>query len=364
MGSSSAMSSRDLIEEMLSRFADDVCGNDCPVYRDGALSLLKVESVMDLIESTPPESWWPTNLFASVRDLLLQGLDPDLEFAFANSCSRSVSERLAPFIISHADDIVALMRSRHVQTNEVARAALLAPALAYVQDRTERALGVLEVGASAGFNLMVDSCGIDYGTIHVERAGRLQLSCRHTGAPLPSALAKLQIEWRRGIDRAPVNLDHLEEARWLRACVWPDQRQREQRLNDAIALWRQLRPAVERGDAVRDVGQMVARVPDDLALVVVTSWMNYYLDEQQRADFEVALASAGREVTWVSLEYPLVVPGIAAPRPPTDGGVTPSVLAEVRFNGASPRSVSRSFLGWGHQHGEWLHWDPQSPAVD
>jgi hypothetical protein len=113
---------------------------------------------------------------------------------------------------------------RSLQTNEVSRAvawmwpaSLLAPAGA--------PLALCDLGASAGLNLVADAPGVAPGWT----AG---------GGPLEVAAVGARVRRRIGMDRAPLDVTREEDADWLRACVWPGERERQERLERAIAAFR------------------------------------------------------------------------------------------------------------------------------
>jgi hypothetical protein len=69
--------------------------------------------------------------------------------------------------------------------------------------------------------------------------------------------------------------------------------------------------------------------------------------------------SHDRRVAWLSAEGPGVVRELE--RPPADGdagGVVPSVLGVVRFEGG--HRVGAAVLGTCHPHGSALHWRDQA----
>jgi hypothetical protein len=110
---------------------------------------------------------------------------------------------------------------RSVQTNEVSRAvAWMWPAALLVPAGTP--IGLLDLGASAGLNLVADSLGVGW------TAG---------GAPLAAGAAGPIVD-RRGFDRAPLDVTRDEDATWLRAYIWPGERERMERLDRAIARFR------------------------------------------------------------------------------------------------------------------------------
>jgi hypothetical protein len=138
---------------------------------------------------------------------------------------------------------VHLVATRHVQTNEIGRCACLLPAFGLVDSQTKGyALSLVEIGASAGLNLLWDCYGYDYG------AGRrygmsnspVQLTCTLHGNRFPPISPSLpQIALRVGLDLAPIKVDDVEATLWLRALIWPEQRERITLLSHALQLAQQ-----------------------------------------------------------------------------------------------------------------------------
>jgi hypothetical protein len=112
-----------------------------------------------------------------------------------------------------------------------------------------------------------------------------------------------------------------------------------------------------RGDAVKDVGTLIAGLPDDATAVVTTTWVVAYFSGEQRADFGRALAAAStnRPVAWISAEGHGVVDNIPSDRAPTDDhGVEWSTLGLVTFGAG--RVESAELLGYVHPHGSGIDW--------
>ena len=96
------------------------------------------------------------------------------------------AEALA-WLREHQDAVLAVVRTRRTQTNEVTRCATLLPALALLP----QPLALIEVGASAGLCLLYDSWRYHYTGSCVDRwvgptKSPLTLSCITTGdVPVP-----------------------------------------------------------------------------------------------------------------------------------------------------------------------------------
>jgi hypothetical protein len=103
-----------------------------------------------------------------------------------------------------------------------------------------------------------------------------------------------------------------DDARWLRACLWPDQPERIARLEAEMALAAAAPPVLLRGDAIEVLPDAFARVPADALPVVTTTWAlsRFPLESRLRFLHRLDQAAAGRAVAWVSAEGVGVAPAI------------------------------------------------------
>jgi len=115
------------------------------------------------------------------------------------------------------------------QTNEVGRCVPLLAGLLHIARQTGRPLRLLEVGASAGLNLLVD--WYRYGQSY----GPPDSPCRLPD-PGPATGAGLRIVERAGCDLRPLDPTSGEGRLRLSASVWGDQVDRFARLQGALAV--------------------------------------------------------------------------------------------------------------------------------
>lgn len=340
------------IAESLRRFVSSTAGR-APLYARLSAGVAEQPEVLAILAAAPPNHRAPVGLFAAVHDLLLADPGQALAGWYPNLTDRPRADDPVPafvkFCRDHRDDLIALVSSRFPQTNEIGRSALLLIGLADVASRFGT-LAQLDVGASAGLNLLIEHYGYDYSG---QRLGgdRLVLSCRVSGGPRPLPSAIPGFSTHQGLDADPIDLADPAQVRWLEACVWPDQTDRFQRLRTAVQLAREQGVQVWRGDAVTDLPAALDRLGEDGHPVVTTSWVLTYLSDQQRADFVAALDRRGRrqDLSWVYLESPAYAPGL--PGPSTDPERTALTVVEWR---AGERSARR--LATCHPHGYTLRW--------
>lgn len=224
-----------------------------------------------------------------------------------------------------------------VQTNEVQRSWALLPGFLTLADG--RPFDLLELGPSAGLNLMWDRYRYRYktgtwGSRELELTGD-----DRTPPPAELFSRQVSVERRRGIDLNPVDVTTEHGARLLESFVWPDQEERLQRLRRAIATVRQDPPELMRGDYVESLPALLRDRRPGTQMVVFQTASTMYLDQGAMAMIRAALADAARE-------EPLVY--LTTDRAPDDDGFALEI--ERYPDGRTER------LGIFDFHGEWLDW--------
>ena len=292
-------------------------------YEALAESVADDAALVGFIASLPPGKRQPNLLFAAARYLL--GAPPEI---------RSLRELASQ---SRAE-LTELILARRTQTNEPARCAVLLPALAQLP----QPLALIEAGASAGLNLLVDRYSYDYAG---HRLAGLDpdapvLRCEpHGPVPLPARIPV--ISWRAGLDLNPLDVTREDDVRWLSCLVWPGEGDRAQRLAAAIASARRDPPVVHRGDMLTGLPSLVANAPADATLVIYHTSAMWYLPAERREQFAATVRGLG--ATWLASEPPGVVPG-------TDGPGTDGQACVLARDG--------QVIAFTESHGTWLRWLP------
>jgi hypothetical protein len=143
--------------------ADTGCRDYSPLYDRICRIVAGSDAVLDLVRQAPPAGHFPNVLLGAVHYLLLGGLDHPLAAVYAGESDADPGPLFVDVCLAHRAEILDLLATRHTNTNEVGRSALLGPALTAVADRLGAPLGLVDVGASAGLNLLCDRYRLDYG---------------------------------------------------------------------------------------------------------------------------------------------------------------------------------------------------------
>jgi hypothetical protein len=207
----------------------------------------------------------------------------------------------------HREEIARRL-TQGVQTNEVGRsAALLGGYL--VLARLGLPLRVLEVGASAGLNLLFDRFRYvaDDGAAYGPADSPLVFD-RPWFFGRPDLGAPLVVAERRGSDVAPIPIDTEAGRQRLRSFVWGDQPDRLARLDGALAVARAHPPVVDQASAPVWLRAQLADPRPGCTTVVAHSIMFQYLSDRERREMLDAIDAAGRAATpeapfaWLRLE--------------------------------------------------------------
>ena len=325
------------------------------LYSRLSAAILEDSELLALAAQAPVGQPPPLLLFGAVHHLLLQGAEHPLARLYPTlNGGHDVGEDPFPlfrdFCLKHLEPIAATIRRRTVQTNEVGRSSALQRGFSVVAARTGKALALLEIGASAGLNLVGDRYRYSYGP-GFEGAGDpfspVLIECSLQGELRPPG-GTAPIAWRLGIDRNPVDVRDPDQALWLRALVWPDQPGRAEVLLGAIALAKSAPPPLRRGDALDLLEAAAAEAPLDAALCVYSSFTLYQFLPAQRERLEAAVdrVAGSRPVQRLALEW---FPGER------------NYLDLWALEAGSGTSVR---LAAAHEHGGWLEWlDPASASL-
>lgn len=285
-----------------------------PLRLAGALHALRLKGHSALTEVYPPQEPHDDALWSATQD------------AFASDT-----------------DFIADFIKLPPQTNEIRRAACMITAANWLQSLYPLPLSVLELGASAGLNLMFDRFGVNtpngrYGP----NDPLFILDPDWTGTP-PKA-HPCTIAHRRGVDLNPLNPLDPNDALRLKSYLWPDQDERIERTECAIA---EFEVTVDPGDAADWLETRTLLRPGHLTLLYHTvAWQYFPEDTSNRA--EAAILDAAQDATkiqplaWLGMEW--------------DGGTGAAMTLKLWPDNTHYR------LGRIDFHGRWIDWDPQPTA--
>ncbi|MBL0768318.1 DUF2332 domain-containing protein [Sphingopyxis sp. XHP0097] len=295
-------------------------------------------------EGAPLADALPLRAAGGLHALHLGGVAPDLAPIYADAEDINDAAIVGAVVAHHEASLLPWLDGPP-QTNEAGRSSNFIAAMLWLADQGLPPLfDCIEIGSSAGINLMLDRYHYDLGGVQV--------------GPHPGVMA-FTPEWRgrhppqhgigfaelKGCDVGPVDLTDPEQALRLKAYIWPEHHVRFERMEAAIAAAYRDQPNLVRANAADFVEAELARPQTEgrtRVLMHSIVWQYVPADQQARvtAAMKAAAARATRErpLAWIALEANRTVHHheLVVRHWPGDG---------------EPRMLARA-----HAHGAWIEW--------
>jgi HAD superfamily hydrolase (TIGR01509 family) len=269
----------------------------------------------------PPGAVPALRLMAALHELALSHREPELSAFYPSAGGTRPPDHAWPVAheaLERNFDWIERRLHRTVQTNEPGRSAALYPVLLWLTAAHRRPLRLLEIGASAGLNLICDRYRYDVGEltlgdpdspVRFEQPWRPAppAMCPERGIDLAAAAAALRISHREGCDPNPLDPASPDDRRRLISYIWPDETDRLARLDAALSVAAPRPPMVVKAQAIEWLPDALSRRRDGELTVVWHSVMRQYVDPGewqallQASDVALA-ASPERPIAWVGME--------------------------------------------------------------
>ncbi|WP_298200153.1 DUF2332 domain-containing protein [Novosphingobium sp.] len=291
------------------------------------------------------EAAMPLRLAGGLHWLHLSGSEPILAPIYRGEVTdQSAIDAIVGEVVARRDAQLLGWFDGPPQTNEAGRSGALMGGLLWLADRFGPGFELLEIGASAGANTMIERYAYDLGGVRCGPAGAAVLIRPDWQGPPPPP-AEVRIAAIAGCDSAPIDLADPQAALRLKSYVWADMTDRLERLDAVIRLARACPPWVFRADAADWVEHQFSRPQTaGLTRVLYHSIVWQYLPVEARQRITAALELAGsradaeRPLAWLTLE--------------TNRSTFRHEL-RVRTWPGDGREV---LLGEAHAHGQWVRW--------
>jgi hypothetical protein len=280
----------------------------------------------------------------ALNDLALSGEDLALTAAFPPVSDPEAARAAARAAIRRDPARFHAFMAHEPQTNEVRRSACLLPGFLTIAAETGLPLACFELGASAGLNQLWRRFRYNFGAAGVwgDPASPVRLTADWTGPPPPLA-AKLSLASVAACDRKPIDIADPVQRRRLEAYIWPDQAERIERFEAAVAMALASAMKVDKADAL-DWTRAHCAPQNGLATVIYHSIFWQYLPEEAQASLRAAIETHGAAATpeaplaWLRME-------------PPDGSPMPIELWLTLWPGGQARKLATV-----HAHGASVDW--------
>nr|WP_084557867.1 DUF2332 domain-containing protein [Hamadaea tsunoensis] len=198
------------------RFGVDAAGTS-PLYERVAVALGGSPAALRAIEAAPARRRQPALILAALHDLALNGRAPALAAAYTSGDGDAAAAAAIDTLVRDAGAVAALAARRTVKDGETGRCAVLYPAIAEAARRLGAgAVGLIDLGCSAGLNLSVDRVAVTYDGHDVlgDPASPVRMSAKPVGRGAVATTAIPAVVARIGVDRDPLDVTDVDDARW------------------------------------------------------------------------------------------------------------------------------------------------------
>lgn len=320
-------------------------------------------ALMELMEKDQP---LPVTFFTAINYLVLgEPQDPLAQFYpyLQPEHTRPAAEAypfFRSFVLKHRDILREILPTARLQTNEVTRCSNLLPAflLAY-QRGGSQALNMIEIGSSAGFNLLWHHYGYRYRQGDAaedlflnDRQAPVQVECELTAErafPLSASAVLPPVARCQGIELCPRDIHNEADMRWVRGAIWPEEVERHRTFDAALAFARRTPLPLHVGDASELLPNLLAAIPPTQTAVV---WHSYAVNQgplEVKERLHAQMAEASRRIPIYRIALEALPP---SPQPCLE-------LYEYRDG----RVVSHEMLARCAFHGERMNWLAEQPVL-
>ncbi|MDR2856301.1 MAG: DUF2332 domain-containing protein [Novosphingobium sp.] len=286
----------------------------------------------------------PLRSAGALHGLHLSGTAPELAPIYADEPADDLAI-VGDVVRRHGDALLPWLDGPP-QTNEAGRSSSFIAAMLWLAEQgLPPRFECLEIGSSAGINLMIDRYFYNLGGVKAgpEQHPVMRFRPEWRGTPPPDR--KIAIVSLRGCDVAPLDLTDAGQAMRLKAYIWPEHTIRFERHEAAIAAAGATPPDLIRMNAADFVERQLA-LPQSAGTtrLIMHSIVWQYVPKDQQERIAHAMADRGRHATrdralaWIALEgnRALLSHGLEVRYWP--GGEEPKLLAAA------------------HAHGAWIEW--------
>lgn len=350
----------DTLAQRYVRFAAE-CEGISPLYSFLSAQIAQDRELLTLALACRPEQPPGNLLLGAVHYLLLQQPDDPLAAYYPSLTAHPLPVHEAypafkRFCLEHRPVLEEIVATHLVQTNEIRRCTYLLLAFAHIAKQTTHQgiaepLALLEIGASAGLNLLWDHYRYRYQqqghVMEVNAAGSpVLLRCEVKGEQMPALPTTFPpVAWRMGLDLNPIDLRKPEQYRWLRALIWPEHHDRLALLEDAHLIYQQYPPLLRQGDVATDLVAALSLMPAYATPVLFHTHVFTQVAPDVQEEVTQQLLRFARDRTVYRLGNDLVKPALQ------HFSLTLQVYREGQ--------ISETHLADVDGHGRWLVWHTQ-----
>lgn len=284
-------------------FAETECQGSSPLYNYLSIEISKDEELLNLCMQARESQPLPNLLFGAVHYLLLKGTDHQLNDYYPSIVTNPKPydqsfDSFQAFCRSYSQGILSILKTRRVQTNDVRRCAYLYPVFCFIYKKAKKNLALIEIGTSAGLQLLWDKYAYSYGQHDVlgNKESRLEIPSEIVGDHRPILCSTPPpVSTRVGLDLNVVDLTNADEKLWLKSLIWPEHKERRLMFEKASSYISDYPVHFVEGNGVELLYQQVENVPEDSVACIFHTHVANQMTPDMKRNLLKTVESMGKE---------------------------------------------------------------------
>jgi hypothetical protein len=257
-------------------FANQECKGSSRLYEELSLNIANDEDLLEIAAKSRQGQPIPNLFLCAVHYLLLKGKHHELREYYPSIAKHHKDPTEAftyfrDFCLQYKKDIIPLLKNKLVQTNEVRRCAYLYPSFCFIYEKVKKPLALIEIGTSAGLQLLWDQYRYSYHTneVYGNVNAELEIISELRGEGRPSFLKNSPpVVSRIGIDLHVNHLEDPEDYLWLKSLIWPEHAERLSNFEAAARCLKRHSLELIQGNGVALLSEIASKIPQDTTICI------------------------------------------------------------------------------------------------
>jgi hypothetical protein len=295
--------SKTLFSERFMRFARNECSGSSNLYEHLSTKISEDDELLGIFTYAPVGQPVPNLFLAAVHYLLLKGKDHILRefYPSITQLPRNIEDSFShfkEFCLLHKDEIISILNSRLVQTNEVRRCAYLYPIFCYIYNIVNKPLSLIEVGTSAGLQLLWDKYSYSYGTntIYGNKESIVHITSEVKGSINSQLFIKSpQVATKVGIDLHISDLTNEEDYLWLKSLIWPEHKERIKLFENAAKCFLSNPIKLIEGNGVTLLTEVIEEISLDNVICIFHTHVANQIPEDSKTELMEIIKNIGEK---------------------------------------------------------------------
>lgn len=292
-----------LLSERFQKFAALECKGSSSLYEFLSLKIADDNDMLELSSNSREGQPVPNLLLGAVHYLLLKGKEHTLNEFYPSIVEKPKNvedsfSHFKGFCNYYRNEIISILKNKLVQTNEVRRCAYLYPIFCYIYNKVKTPLSLVEIGSSAGLQLLWDKYTYSYGdnNIYGNDNSPVHLQSKIRKGNMPFILQDSPpVDSRIGLDLHICDLAKEKDYLWLMALIWPEHNERLEVFENAAKQFNQDPPKLVEGDGVNLLKELAEHVSNESTLCIYHTHVANQMTDSVKEDLLNKVREIGRK---------------------------------------------------------------------